>query len=108
MKTKAEIVAALRLANSAPFTPVRASGCGRAYVCLAHIQGKGSRTILDDFEAACKEVGLLFTRKTYGAGNNVIYIGYDNCDGKALGKSLAVADALNAAGIPCYQDAAQD
>lgn len=114
--TKQEIAAALKIANQAPFQAQRASGCGRAY-CVISIPKKledGSRNAartqtLKAIEAACKELGLLYCKETYGVGKvPSIYIGYDNCDGKALAKSEAFSASLNASGIPCYADGASD
>lgn len=105
MKTKAEILEALKAANTAHFTPMRASGCGRAYVCV----GLTERAEITAVAAACKALGLLFERKGhYGVGRCSIYIGYDNADGRALGKSEAFAAALVERGIPAYTDAASD
>lgn len=114
--TNQEIVSALQTANQAPFTAQRASGCGRAYVVISVDKklADGSRNkdrakFLKAFEAACKELGLLYLKETYGVGKvPSIYIGYDNCDGKALAKSEAFAASLKASGIPCYADAASD
>lgn len=114
--TKTEIKTALETANKAPYQPQRASGCGRAY-CVISIPKKladGSRNperakTLKAIEAACKELGLLYCKETYGVGKvPSIYIGYDNCDGKALAKSEVFAASLKASGIPCYADAASD
>jgi hypothetical protein len=112
----AAIESALRAANAAPFQAQRAAGCGRAY-CVISIPRKlpdGTRNPdrlkqLKAIEAACKAVGLLFCKETYGVGKvPSIYIGYDNCDGRALGKSEVFARVLKEHGIPCYADAASD
>lgn len=93
----------LTVANATPFTPARASGCGRAYVCIAM-----DKATIKTVAAACKALNLLFIRKNYGAGDNAIYIGYDNADGRALGKAEAFAAVLNSRGIKCYTDAGSD
>ncbi len=103
---KVEVFKALEAAKAAPGTPTRASGCGRAYVCVA----SGDRKLVNAVAEACKKLGLLFERKGhYGvSGRNSIYIGYDNADGRALGRSNAFAEVLNKHGIPAYTDAAAD
>jgi hypothetical protein len=107
---QAQLVAALNVANAAPFQPARTSGCGRAYVCVMGVgdNKKENKAYMKLVAAACKEVGLMFLDKNYGAGGNAIYMGYDNADGRALGRAAAFAKALNAAGVRCYEDAAQD
>jgi hypothetical protein len=94
---------ALCAAHAAPFTPARPSGCGRAYVCVT-----ADKATVKAVAAACKRLGLRFLSKAYGSGCNAIYIGYDNCDGRALGKSEAFAAVLNERGIPAYADAVGD
>jgi len=99
-----EVTSALSAAMAAPFTPARASGCGRAYVCIS----SSDRALVNAVKTACKNLGLIFTPNGYGVGRNAIYIGYDNADGRALARSKAVSDVLNAHGIPAYDDAASD
>lgn len=104
LKTQAEIVKILTEANNASFTPARVTGgCGRAYVVMA--TDKATTRQVDN---ACAAVGLKFLAKAYGTAGNAIYIGYDNADGRALAKSQAFADVLNAAGLRCYADAVGD
>lgn len=99
------VLKALRAANDASYVPQRPSGCGRAYVCI----GTGDKKVVAAVEAACAQLGLLFSRKGhYGVGRNSIYIGYDNADGKALAKSEAFAKVLKEHGLPAYADAAAD
>jgi len=102
-RSMVEIVEALKAANAAPYTPARASGCGRAYVVVS-----APKPELKLIAAACKEVGLMFLKEAYGTTGNAIYIGYDNADGRALGKSDAFAKVLNERGIRCYTDAVAD
>jgi hypothetical protein len=104
-KLLAEVTTALDAAMTAPFTPARASGCGRAYVCLGR---SNDRALVAAVKAACKARGLIFTPKGYGVGSNAIYVGYDNADGRALGRAKAISDVLNAHGISAYDDAACD
>lgn len=114
--TNQEVLAALQAANQAPFTAQRASGCGRAYVVISidkklpdGTRNKARTPMLKAIQAACTQLGLLYCQETYGVGKvPSIYIGYDNCDGRALGKSEAFAASLKASGIPCYADAAAD
>jgi len=103
-KLLAEVTTALDAAMAAPFTPARASGCGRAYVCI----GRSDRALVNAVKAACKARGIIFSPKGYGVGSNAIYVGYDNADGRALGRAKAIADVLNAHGISAYDDAASD
>lgn len=104
MEAKA-VLEALKAAKDAPFVPARISGCGRAYVCVSG----SDKDLLRAVAAGCKKLGLIFNRKgLYGVGRNAIYIGYDNADGKALGKSEAFAKALSDRGISAYHDAASD
>jgi hypothetical protein len=102
--TKVQVLDALKAAQAAPFTPARASGCGRAYVCIS----SSDRALVKAVKDACKTLGLIFTPKGYGVGRNAIYIGYDNADGRALGRSKVFAEVLNAHGISAYDDAACD
>lgn len=113
---KHQILAAIHTANAAPFTAQRPSGCGRAYVVIG-IPKKlpdGTRNperakTLKAIEAACKEVGLLYCKETYGVGKvPSIYVGYDNASGIALAKSEVMAEVLRQRGIECYADAVAD
>lgn len=103
MAQMTQVLDALRAAQAAPSSPVRASGCGRAYVCVS-----GDKATIKAVAAACKTLGLIFQRVGYGVGSNAIYIGYDNCDGRALGRSEVFAKVLNDHGISAYPDAASD
>ncbi len=108
MLTRKEVVTALAAAWAAPSTPVRSCGCGRAYVCVT-----GGREVVNAVAAAARTLTktgtrVLFVRKNYGAGDNALHCGYDNADGRALGKAEAVAASLKAAGVECYVDAASD
>lgn len=102
---KAAVVEALKAANAVAFEPAPASGCGRAYVTLS--MGKDRATV-NAVAAGCKSLGLLFQRKGYRGLTNAIYIGYDNADGRALGKAKAFAAELTKRGIPAYDDAQED
>lgn len=98
-----QITEAVHLANTAPYAPAPAGGCGRAYVILT-----GPKEQIKLVVKACTALGLMFLKKAYGTAGNAIYIGYDNADGRALGKSEAFAQALNEHGVPCYADAVSD
>ena len=100
---KESVLKVLAAAWSAPYEPARSSGCGRAYVCVS-----GDRATVHAVSAAAKKLGILFLRKAYGTGKNAIYCGYDNADGRALGKAHAVANALKAAGLSAYDNAVAD
>jgi hypothetical protein len=102
-ETKNWILNSLIAANAEPYTPARPSGCGRAYVSVC-----GDRATINAVSAACKKLGLMFLRKAHGTCGNVIYIGYDNCDGRALAKSEAFAKVLNERGIRAYTEAVGD
>ena len=97
------VTQAIKEAMAAPFEPSRPSGCGRAYVIVS-----ADRSVVNAVSAACKAAGLMFLRKAYGTSGNAIYMGYDNANGRALGKAKAFAESLNASGIQCYDDAVGD
>jgi hypothetical protein len=102
--TKTEMLEKVAAAAAAPFTSGRAMGCGRAYVCVHSVDKPTMRM----FAAACKEVGLLFLPKAYGVTGPAVYVGYDNCDGRALARAEAVAASLTASGLPAYTEAVSD
>jgi len=101
--SKSEVLAAVKAANEAPATAVRPSGCGRAYVVMTC-----SKEEIKHVASACKSLGLMFLKKAYGTSGNAIYFGYDNASGRAVGKSMAFAEALKAKGLSCYDDAVAD
>lgn len=103
MMTKEAVMVAVAAALAAPSEPVRSCGCGRAYVAVC-----GERAEVNAVAATCRKAGVLFVRKNYGAASNAIYCGYDNADGRALGKAEAVAKVLNAHGLRCYVDTQED
>lgn len=104
-ETKSKILEAVKAANAAPFSVGSgpSGGCGRAYVVLT-----ADRATVNAVAAACKKLGLMFLRKAYGTSGPSIYLGYDNASGRALAKSRAFAEVLNARGIACYDDAVGD
>jgi hypothetical protein len=103
MLNKTQIADALKAAMSAPFTPARPSGCGRAYVCVS-----GDKTEIKAFADACKAQGHMFLKKAYGTGGNALYVGYDNADGRALGRAEVIAAELTKRGLRAYSDAVGD
>lgn len=110
MLTLDKAISVLDEARHAPFTPKTGptGGCGRAYVCLTTSDKAVTRIVAN----ACKVLGLHFEPKGhYGTGRNSIYIGYDNADGRALARSEAFSQSLNASGLECfksYTDAVSD
>jgi hypothetical protein len=101
--SKSEVFEAVKAANLAAFSVGGASGCGRAYVVMTC-----EKEELKHVVAACKKIGLMFLTKAYGTSGNAIYIGYDNASGRTLAKSRAMAEALNARGLRCYDDSVAD
>lgn len=101
--TKSQVLAALKAAQAAPFTPERPTGCGRAYVIVG-----GDRATINAVAACCKTLGLMFLRKAYGTSGNAIYMGYDNATGRELAKAKAFAATLKAHGLSAYDDAVGD
>lgn len=100
---KAKVLEALTAANAAPYEATPACGCGRAYVTVS-----GERDTINAVAAASKKLGLIFQRNAYYGLRNAIYIGYDNADGRALGKAKAFAKVLNERGIKAYDEACAD
>lgn len=107
MKTAAEIEAALADALEAYNSPIKGTpscGCGRAYVALRDLD----KTELRRVGVAAKKCGLMWLRKAYGTGGNVIYVGYDNASGIPLAKANAMVSALEKHDIKSYVDAVAD
>ena len=103
MMTKIQIAEALKAAMAAPYTAQRASGCGRAYVCVS-----GTKEEVKAFADACKAQGLMFLKKAYGTSGNALYVGYDNADGKVLARAEVIAAELGKHGLRAYSDAVGD
>ena len=95
--TPQEIKTILSAALAAPYVAAPVSGCGRAYVVIY-----GDKTVTRALPKIAKELGLIYS-KSLG-----IYIGYDNADGRALGRAKAVATELKKAGLKAYDDAQAD
>ncbi|MCS7316836.1 MAG: hypothetical protein NZZ41_00740 [Candidatus Dojkabacteria bacterium] len=65
------------------YSPVgRVIGCCRVYVSV-NVPKDQVRLL----SKACKKHNLIFQKKSYYKDINAIYIGYDNCDGIALGRA---------------------
>jgi len=90
------LAAALQVGLEAP--KERGIGCGRVYVCI--VESEDAKGIAK----AAKNLGRIFQKKGYAGMSNVLYVGYDNCDGRALGQGTAIANSLGAAGVRCYRD----
>jgi hypothetical protein len=93
---KALLTEALAAGESAPRE--RAMGCGRIYVCI--VEKEDAKGIAK----AAKSLGRIFQKKGYAGATNVLYVGYDNCDGGALGQGTAIVNSLEEAGVRCYRD----
>jgi len=85
-------------AFNAPVYPERGIGCCRVYVSITD---KAQAKLV---EKAAKSLGKIFQRKGHQGATNVLYVGYDNCDGNALARATAVVGALKTAGIGCYRE----
>lgn len=92
---KSAITAGIESGRTA--SPERGIGCGRVYVCVDKAHASG-------IKKAAKDAGLIFEGRSHYGASNALYIGYDNCDGRALAKGTAMVAALNAKGIGCYRD----
>lgn len=103
MLSKVQVFEALKAANEAPYERATISGCGRAYVVAS-----GDKAEVTAFAAAAKKLGLKFMRKAYGTSGPALYVGYDNADGKALGKARKMVEVLKSHGVSAYDDAVGD
>lgn len=98
---KAMVFEAVKKAFAAPFTPARASGCGRVYVTVPKEHAKA-------VAEAANKLGIIFQRNAHYGLRNALYVGYDNADGRALAKGEKVAEVLTEAGIKAYSEACSD
>jgi hypothetical protein len=101
--SKVEIGVAMSAAMSAPWSAAPSCGCGRAYVCVS-----GSAAEKRAIAAECKRLGLMWLAKAWGVAGPAIYMGYDNADGRAMGRAKAFAEVLKAHGLSAYADGASD
>jgi hypothetical protein len=90
-------VQVLQSAFDAPVTMERGVGCGRIYVVVDKEHAKGIST-------AAKKLGKIFQRTAHYGMKNALYVGYDNCDGRALSRGTKIVETLRAAGIGCHRD----
>jgi len=101
-----DVAKILAEAWAAPYTPERASGCGRVYIALFG----NDRKTMAAIRKAAKAQRILFYSKSQGGSRlgNTLYVGYDNARGDVLGRGTAIAAALKAAGISCYREEYED
>lgn len=108
------LAAVLAEVKTSTVTPVRASGCGRVYVCLSGFDmtsmtsRKVDAKIVKAVAEAAKKVGMIFQRKAHYGMTNALYVGYDNATGRELAKGELLARRLTEAGVPAYCDAHGD
>lgn len=93
----AQYEATLAAAMAAPVTPERGIGCGRIYVSIDTAHARG-------VQRAAKRLGLIYQKRGHGGTANALYVGYDNCDGRALARGTKIVEVLKAAGIGAYRD----
>lgn len=93
-----ETILSAAFAKAAQVPRERGIGCGRIYVIIVDkAQARG-------IAKAAKALGKIFQRKGYYGITNALYVGYDNCDGRALAHGTAIVTCLQAHGIACYRD----
>jgi hypothetical protein len=68
------------------------NGCCRVYVTFY-------REDAPLMNRVAKKNGWIFQRRAAYGMTNALYVGYDNCDGKAIWQGQAIAAALKAAGV---------
>lgn len=81
-------------AKGKPVPPNMSLACARVYVT---VYGKHLRVV----KAAAAKLGLRWTHRG-------IYVGYDNATGIEYMRGEAIAEALKAHGIDCYQHTDED
>ncbi len=96
------VLEALVAANNA--TPERGIGCGRVYV----VPDKAHRNGLKKACAPHVNAGIRYLADAYGTSKGVLYIGYDNCDGRSLARGTAIVNVLRSHGISAYRDEVAD
>lgn len=89
------------LAAGSKAVPERGVEGGRIYVSVDKAHAAGVKK-------AAKAAGLIFEGRSHYGSSNALYIGYDNCDGRALAKGTAMVAALKAEGIGCFRDEQED
>lgn len=96
--TTIDYVAVLRDAFATSVTPEPGIGCGRIYVGIV------DKTHAAGIKKAAKKLGKIFQTRGHQGASNVLYVGYDNCDGRSLALGTAIVAKLKAAGIASYRD----
>ena len=79
------------------------SGCGRVYVFVGYKSLRKNAKAVKTLENA----GFRVTPRP-GDKGVLIYVGYDNCDGMALGRGEAIAQSFRDSGIAAGMDADPD
>lgn len=92
-----DYVSILREAFETPVVPERGIGCGRIYVCIPKEHAKG-------VAKAAKTLDRIFQAKAHYNMRNALYVGYDNCDGRALARGTKIVEAFKAAGVQAYRE----
>lgn len=93
------VLFAISCANNAD--PQPASGCGRAYVDLGKFRANSKAATF------MKKHGIKITSRPY-CSHKVIYVGYDNADGRALAQASAMAVGFRECGFNAMADADPD
>lgn len=81
-----------------PVAAEPAIGCCRVYVGISDPEAAKA------VAKAAKKIGKIFDKKSHYGTRNALYVGYDNCDGRALARATAIVSALKAAGVDSYRD----
>lgn len=85
----------------------RGLGCCRVYITFSEEDGKG----IAKAAKALQKAGMsscIFQKKAYYGLSNALYVGYDNCDGKALAKATAMIAKLKEFGIVATREECGD
>jgi hypothetical protein len=100
--TSSNLFSALEAAFNNPVLPedFRRYGACRVYVGITSEDKNHVKAVA----ATCKALGKIFEKKNHYGTRNVIYVGYDNFDGRALARGTAIVAALKAEGIEARRD----
>lgn len=79
------------------------SGCGRVYVFVGYKPLRKNAKAVKTLE----KVGFRMTPRP-GDKGVLIYVGYDNCDGMAIGRGEAIAQSFRDSGIAAGMNADPD
>lgn len=96
------VIAAIDAAFHQSLAPERGIGCCRVYVC---IRDKEAAKLV---AKAAKVRGKIYQKKAHYGLREALYVGYDNCDGRALATGTALVAALKAVGIAAYREEGAD